>query len=64
MPSPPVEAHFSEANTVGKHDSAVLEMPGQTPASPQSRTIRPDASAKRPDTVYTIYDDDDAYGGI
>lgn len=67
MPSPPAEAHFLETNTVPKHDSAVVEMPKQSPASPQSpqpRQVKEAAPVQRPDTVYTLYDDDDAYGGI
>lgn len=64
LPSPPVEAHFPEANTVAKHDSAVIDLPKQSPASPQPRAVKEEASAKRPDTVYTLYDDEDAYGGM
>ena len=41
--------------------------PSAIPAPAPAHTTRPNPSApnqKRPDTVYTIYDDEDAYGGI
>ncbi|OJT13500.1 hypothetical protein TRAPUB_9965 [Trametes pubescens] len=48
MPSPPADAHFSE------------------PASPATPVPRGQVvpMSKRPDTVYTLYDEDDAYAGI
>lgn len=37
----------------------------QLPTAPvPAHVARPNAGQKRPDTVYTIYDDEDAYGGI
>ncbi|KAI0339687.1 hypothetical protein BDW22DRAFT_1431576 [Trametopsis cervina] len=52
MPSPPPSAHFGNAKP-------------DTPTVPVGmRATREDAPSKRPDTVYTLYDDDDAYAGI
>ncbi|KAJ8472585.1 hypothetical protein ONZ51_g8420 [Trametes cubensis] len=52
MPSPPPDAHFPEATT-----NAPAPTPREQP-NPAS------AFSKRPDTVYTLYDEDDAYAGI
>ncbi|KAI0701144.1 hypothetical protein C8T65DRAFT_697137 [Cerioporus squamosus] len=57
IPTPPPNAHFPEARV----PSPVAE-PAPAPA-PAQRTPRVPA-AQRPDTVYTIYDEEDAYAGI
>ncbi|KAI0701477.1 hypothetical protein BC835DRAFT_1517654 [Cytidiella melzeri] len=51
VPSPSDGAHFKPANP-------------DTPTVPGMRPARQETPAKRPDTVYTLYDDDDAYAGI
>lgn len=51
MPSPPAEVHSTHN---APHDSA----------TPTPRPARGEMPPARPDTVYTMYDDDDAYGGI
>lgn len=48
IPSPPAQAHF------GKSPTPV----------PSLRPTREELHAKRPDTVYTLYEDEDAYAGI
>lgn len=54
IPSPPVEAHFGDVQS---------NMPqGNVTSSPAPRPAKPGGT--RPDTVYTLYDDDDAYAGI
>lgn len=48
LPSPPPEAHFM----------------GASPDTPTTTRAKDTPAAKRPDTVYTLYDDEDAYAGI
>lgn len=55
LPSPPMEAHFPTTPTAANPD---------TPTVLGARHVRQEPQGKRPDTVYTLYDDDDAYAGI
>ena len=52
IPSPPPDAHFPAA------------VPAPAAPAPAVRAQVGASGAKRPDTVYTLYDDDDAYGGM
>ncbi|KAF9648644.1 hypothetical protein BDM02DRAFT_3096085, partial [Thelephora ganbajun] len=52
---PPSPVHSNHSRT----EASTTDLP----AAP-ARVARPNANQKRPDTVYTIYDDEDAYGGI
>ncbi|KAI0091498.1 hypothetical protein BDY19DRAFT_629489 [Irpex rosettiformis] len=55
IPSPSVEAHFPTSPGPANPD---------TPTAPAMRPTKQEPQGKRPDTVYTLYDDDDAYAGI
>ena len=55
LPSPPIEAHFPTSPSPANPD---------TPTVPVMRPAKQVTQEKRPDTTYTLYDDDDAYGGI
>ncbi|CAL1714022.1 unnamed protein product [Somion occarium] len=63
MPIPPVEAHFPSGSTAVEPTKANVEISKEAAVVPQARPAKEDLS-KRPDTVYTLYDDDDAYAGI
>ena len=56
IPSPPPNAHFTENQN--RAPSPVTEAP------PAARAPAVTPISKRPDTVYTLYDEEDAYGGI
>lgn len=59
LPSPPPEAHFANNSDAGSAPSvAVVENVLATPGG-KEEPVR-----KRPDTMYTVYDEEDAYGGI
>jgi hypothetical protein len=45
------------------NQSLQTENSSAAPVPPAAAHV-PSASQKRPDTVYTLYDNDDAYGGI
>ena len=51
IPTPPPGAHFPES-------------PAPAPSAHAPAPVRGGAVQKRPDTVYTMYDDEDAYGGM
>lgn len=57
-PTPPASAHIADKpvqlNTIQVHAESAN----------QSRPQRDELAVNRPDTVYTLYDDEDAYGGI
>ena len=55
MPVSPAEAHLNDAAMNATHHDS---------APPTPRPQKDAMPAARPDTVYTMYDDDDAYGGI
>lgn len=58
LPSPPPQAHVPSPFTSAKHLMA------EYAPSVAARPAKDEGPAKRPDTVYTLYDDDDAYAGI
>lgn len=58
-PPPTAQSGFAEAAADRRYSGdTVVAVP------PPAARARPDAAAKRPDTVYTVYDPEDAYGGI
>jgi len=61
LPSPPAQAHFPSTPTIARAPS-MSASPRKEAAD--TLAIRDEHVVKRPDTVYTLYDDDDAYGGI
>lgn len=58
MPSPPPDAHFPESPAAAAAPAAAAPAP-----VPRSQ-VTPVPMSKRPDTVYTLYDEEDAYAGI
>ncbi|KAI0630639.1 hypothetical protein C8Q77DRAFT_1160197 [Trametes polyzona] len=60
MPSPPPDAHFTEKPVPASEPAPA---PATAPA-PRAQATGPTPMAKRPDTVYTLYDEEDAYAGI
>ncbi|KAI0071165.1 hypothetical protein K474DRAFT_668064 [Panus rudis PR-1116 ss-1] len=60
MPSPPADAHLAAAT----EKKAVTPVPEVASVQPQPRPLKEEPAPKRPDTVYTMYDDEDAYAGI
>ncbi|KAF9818288.1 hypothetical protein IEO21_02916 [Rhodonia placenta] len=61
LPSPPPQAHVASTPTSAYplSISAVANKATHAPAG-----LYAESAVRRPDTVYTLYDDDDAYGGI
>ncbi|RPD57237.1 hypothetical protein L226DRAFT_466008 [Lentinus tigrinus ALCF2SS1-7] len=62
IPSPPPSAHFPENQNQNRAPSPVTV--AESASAPVSRMPAAAPAAKRPDTVYTLYDEEDAYGGI
>ena len=67
--NPPMSPVYALNPVTPQDTSQQTEVPAtDLPAAPApAHVVRPNPSApnqKRPDTVYTIYDDEDAYGGI
>ncbi|KAI0676140.1 hypothetical protein C8Q78DRAFT_371007 [Trametes maxima] len=58
MPSPPPNAHFPDAITA---EPPAAPAPTAVPREPAPKVT---PASKRPDTVYTLYDEEDAYGGM
>ncbi|TFK44492.1 hypothetical protein BDQ12DRAFT_21025 [Crucibulum laeve] len=67
MPTPPVGRSFEASPPPSVHQPHTSGANGDTPVSTGNVTTRntnPESSGKRPDTVYSMYDAEDAYGGI
>jgi hypothetical protein len=62
QPSPLSAAFTMPSSSVENHFSAPAQP--ETPTVPGMRPVKQEVPTKRPDTVYTLYDDEDAYAGI
>lgn len=59
LPAPPADAHITDKPAQQPKISQMVVDSAAAQLRPQK-----DEPTKRPDTVYTMYDDEDAYGGI
>jgi len=65
FPVTPVERDFHTAITATTDDDRTITSASASNRAPVEDTaVAQPGGKKRPDTVYTLYDPDDAYGGI